>query len=94
MLKITDRIPWEETLAQEQHHRELFKKANRRRSIRQTPERETTSYQLLLVRLGERLVKWGCRLQARYGTLTQVSESILYTKALYQQLSTADTGIG
>ena len=86
MLKITDRIPWEETLAQKQHHRELLNKAHRRHSISQTSERETISYQLLLARLGERLVKWGCRLQDRYGTLTQVSESICYTKATYQQL--------
>jgi len=91
--KITDMIPWEEARAREQHQRELLKEANHQRSIRQVSKRETTSYQLLLARLGERLVKWGCRLQAKYGTLAEASNSICYVKMLRQQFLAPDTSI-
>jgi len=91
--KITDMIPWEEARAQEQHQRELLAEANRQRLIRQVSKRETTSYQLLLAQLGEQLVKWGCRLQAKYGTLAKASNSICYVKMLHRQFSAPGTSI-
>ena len=91
--KITDTIPWEESLVQEQHQRELLEGARRQRLIRQVSKHETTSYQLLLARLGEQLVKWGCRLQAKYGTLAEASKSICYVKMLRQQFSAPGAGI-
>jgi hypothetical protein len=90
--KITDTITWEETLAQEQHRRELLKEADHHRSIRRGAKQETVFHQLLLARLGERLVRWGCRLQARYGTLAEATQSICHVKVLRQQLSAADAG--
>jgi hypothetical protein len=56
-------------------------------SGRQRPVRRTSTYQPLLARLGEQLVKWGCRLQAQYGTLAEASNSLRYVKTLRQQLS-------
>ena len=88
--KITDTITWEETLAQEQHRGELLKEANHQRSIRRESKQKPAAYQLLLARLGGQLVKWGCRLQAEYGTLAEASKSIYHVKKLRQQLSAPD----
>jgi hypothetical protein len=90
--KITDTIPWEETLAQEQHRSELLllKAADHHRSIRREHKQKTAFHQLLLARLGERLVSWGCGLQARYGTLAEATRSICHVKVLRQQLSAPD----
>jgi hypothetical protein len=88
--KITDTIAWEETLAQEQHRSELLRVAEHHRSIRREPKQETAFHQLLLARLGERFVSWGCRLQARYGTLAEATQSICHVKVLRQQLSAPD----
>jgi hypothetical protein len=92
--RTTERITWGETLAQEQHRRELLAVSGRQRSMRQESEQETAFYRLLLARLGERLVKWGCHLQARHGTLAEASRSIYHVKMLRQQLSMTDTGTG
>jgi len=94
ILQISGIFPWEEALAQEQHRRELLEKAKHQRLIQKVSERGTTSYQLLLAQLGEQLVKWGCHLQARYGTLAEASNSIRYIKVLRRQFSAPDTGIG
>jgi hypothetical protein len=80
--KITGMITWEETVVQEQHRRELLEEAGRQRLARSVSKNETTFYQLLLGRFGEQLVKWGYRLQARYGTLTR---SIGHVETLCQQ---------
>jgi len=79
---------WEETVVHEQHRRELIEEAARQRLARSVSKNETTFYQLLLGRLGEQLVKWGYRLQARYGTLTS---SIARVETLCQQ---GDASIG
>jgi hypothetical protein len=96
LIKMTDMIAWEETLAQEQHHNELqlLKTADHQRSIRREPKQETAFHQLLLARLGERLVRWGCRLQARYGTLAEATRSIRHVIVLGQQFSAPDAGAG
>lgn len=86
-------ITWEDVLVQEEYRREALAEANHQRLIRQLSKRETTSYQLLLARLGEQLVKWGCRLQAKYGTLAEASNSICYVKKLRQQFSAPSTSI-
>ena len=88
--KITDTIPWEEALAQDHHRSELLKVAEHHRSIRREHEQKTAFHQLLLARLGERLVSWGCGLQARYGTLAEATRSICHVKVLRQQLSAPD----
>jgi len=88
--RITERITWGEALAQEQRQRGLRQEASDQRSILQESDQEPAFYQLLLARLGERLVKWGCRLQARYGTLAEASRSIYYVKMLDQQLPVPD----
>ena len=90
--KITDTITWEETLAQEQHRIELLKAADHHGSIRREHKQKTAFHQLLLARLGERLVSWGCGLQARYGTLAEATRSIRHVKVLRQQLSAPDAG--
>jgi hypothetical protein len=92
--KINDTITWGETLAQEQHRKEFLRKANQQRSIRRVLKDRPPAYQLGLARFGGQLVKWGCRLQARYGTLAEASKSIHCVKVLRQQLSTPDAGIG
>ncbi len=61
---------WEEPIVHEQHRRELIEETGRQRLARLVSKNETTFYQLWLGRLGEQLVKWGYRLQVRYGTLT------------------------
>jgi len=86
-------ITWEDVLVHEEFRWEALAEANHQRSIRQLSKRETTSYQLLLARLGEQLVKWGCRLQAKYGTLAEASNSICYVKKLRQQFSAPSTSI-
>jgi len=86
-------ITWTDILVREQRRRELLKEANHWRLARQVSNRETASYQLLLARLGEQLVKWGCRLQAKYGTLAEASNSTYYVKMLRRQFSAPDTGI-
>ena len=86
-------ITWEDILVQEEYRREALAEANHQRLIRRVSNRETTSYQLLLARLGEQLVKWGCRLQAKYGTLAEASNSICYVKNLRQRFSAPSTSI-
>ena len=92
LTKISDTIGWEEALAQERRRWELLKEAEYYRSIRREDTQKTAFHQLLLARLGERLVSWGCGLQARYGTLAEATRSIRHVKALRQQLSASDTG--
>jgi hypothetical protein len=89
LIKMTDTIDWEERLAQ-QRRSELLEAAEHQRSSRREPERKTALHQLLLARLGERLVSWGCRLQARHGTLAEATQSIRRAKVLCQQLSVSD----
>ena len=72
----------DQVLVREQEQKRLLEESSRRRLVRQT-----SSYHPLLARLGEQLVKWGCRLQAQYGTLAEASNSICYVKTLRQQLS-------
>ena len=86
-------ITWEDILVQEEYRREALAEANHQRLIRRVSKRETTSYQLLLARLGEQLVKWGCRLQAKYGTLAEASNSVCYVKNLRQRFSAPSTSI-
>ena len=86
-------ITWEDVLVQEEYRRELLKEAEHERLIRQVSRRETARHQLLLARLGERLVKWGCRLQARYGTMAEASRSVCYVKMLRQQFAAPKTSI-
>ena len=86
-------ISWTDLLVREQHRRELLEEANHQRLIRQVSKHETTSYQLLLARLGEQLVTWGYRLQARYGSLAEASNSICHVETLRQQFSAPDTSI-
>ena len=69
-------------LVREREQKRLLEESSRRRLVRRT-----SSYHPLLARLGEQLVKWGCRLQAQYGTLAEASNSIRYVKTLRQQLS-------
>ncbi|MCP4543535.1 MAG: hypothetical protein GY832_41005 [Chloroflexi bacterium] len=76
IIKINGRIAFEEIVAHEQHHKELLENADRQRLVRQMSRNGTILFQNLLGQLGEQLVKWGCRLQAQYGTLTEVSKSI------------------
>ena len=81
---VTERIAWEEIVNHEQRHRELLKEANRQRLVQQVLKNETTFYQLLLGQLGEQLVKWGCRLQAKYGVMTKASKGIYHVEMLHQ----------
>ena len=84
-------IIWEEVLVREQYREEALEEAQRQRLIRQVSRRGTASYQLVLGRLGEQLVKWGCRLQAKYGTLTEATNSVCYVKTLRQKFLVAGT---
>jgi hypothetical protein len=90
LIKMTDMIAWEETLAQQQRRNELLEAAEHHRSIGREPKQEAALHQRLLARLGERLVSWGCRLQARHGTLAEATQSICHAKALRRQLSAPD----
>jgi hypothetical protein len=67
--------------------REREQKRNLEESSRRHQVRRVSTYHPLLAQLGEQLVKWGCRLQAQYGTLTEASNSVCYVKALRRQLS-------
>lgn len=86
-------ITWEDILVQEQYRRKALAEADHQRLIQQMSERETTPYRLVLARLGEQLVKWGCRLQAKYGTLAEASNSIRHVKMLRQQFLVPSTSI-
>ncbi len=66
----------------EQEQKRILKESSRRYIVRRA-----SNYHPLLARLGEQLVKWGCRLQAEYGTLAEASKSIGYVKRLRRQLS-------
>ena len=79
---------WEEPIVREQHRRELIEEIGRQRLARLVSKNEMAFYQLLLGRFGEQLVKWGCRLQARYGALIS---SIDRVEILCQQ---GDASIG
>ncbi len=86
--KVMGPVMLEGNMAQEQRRRELIEETERQRLARLVSKNETTFYQLWLGRLGEQLVKWGCRLQARYGTLTN---SIARVETLCQQ---SDASVG
>ncbi|MDY6875668.1 MAG: hypothetical protein SWK90_05645 [Chloroflexota bacterium] len=85
-------ITWENILVQEQYRKEALEKAAHWRLIKASG-RKTKPYQLVLGRLGEQLVKWGCRLQARYGTLAEASNSVCHVKMLRQQFSAPNTNV-
>ncbi len=68
--KVMGPVMLEGNAAQEQRQRELVEETGRQRLARLVSKNETTFYQLWLGRFGEQLVKWGYRLQVRYGTLT------------------------
>jgi hypothetical protein len=70
----------------------LLRVSDHHRSIRRESKQEAAFHQLLLARLGERLVGWGCRLQARYGTLAEATQSLYHVEVLRQQLSAPDAG--
>ncbi len=80
--KITDTVAWGEPTVHKQHQRELISAAGRQRLARSVSRNETAFYRLWLGRLGEQLIKWGCSLQAQYGTLTS---SIARVETLCQQ---------
>ena len=67
--KVMGPVMLEGNMAQEQRRKELIEETGRQHLARLISKNETAFYQLLLGRFGEQLVKWGCRLQARYGTL-------------------------
>lgn len=67
--------------------REQEQKRNLEESSRRYLIRRASNYHPLLAWLGEQLVKWGCRLQAQYGTLAEASNSICHAKTLCRQLS-------
>lgn len=81
-------ITWYDVLVQEQYRKEQLEKANHYRLLRQLSKRETMHFRPLLSRLGGQLVKWGCRLQAKYGTLAEVSKSVRCAKVLRRQYTT------
>ncbi len=68
--KVMGPVMLEGNMAQEQRRKELIEETGRQRLARLVSKNETAFYQLLLGRFGEQLVKWGYRLQARYGALT------------------------
>ena len=80
--KVTGKITWEGSVAQEQHRRELIAATARQSLVRSVSGNKTTFYQFLLAQLGEQLVEWGYRLQAPYGTF---AESIDRVETLCQQ---------
>jgi hypothetical protein len=69
----------DQVFVREQEQKRLLKESSRRYLVRRV-----SNYHPLLAWLGEQLVKWGCRLQAQYGTLTEASNSVCYVKALRQ----------
>ena len=81
-------ITWYDILVQRQYRKDQREKADHWRRARQVSQREATLLHSLLARLGGRLVMWGCQLQAKYGTLTELSKSVRYAKVLRQQYAT------
>jgi len=68
--KMAGNITWEGNAAREQHRRELLAAAGRQRLARSVSRSGMAFSRLWLARFGEQLIKWGYRLQFRYGTLT------------------------
>jgi hypothetical protein len=61
---------WNDVLAQQERYVDLRREAERERLVRHAlngSEKRTRSYRHVLAWLGQRLVAWGWRLQARYG---------------------------
>ena len=85
-------ITWCDVIVQRQYRKDQREKANHWRRVRQVSQHEATLLHSLLARLGGRLVMWGCRLQAKYGTLTELSKSVHYAKVLRQQYAIPNVG--
>jgi hypothetical protein len=63
-------LSWNDVLAQQERYLDLRREAERERLVRQVlngRERRARPYRHMLAWLGQRLVAWGWRLQARYG---------------------------
>jgi hypothetical protein len=61
---------WNDVLAQQERYVDLRREAERERLVQHAltgSEKRTRSYRQVLAWLGQRLVTWGWRLQARYG---------------------------
>lgn len=72
----------DQVFVREQEQKRLLEESGRWHLVRRA-----STYHPLLARLGEQLVKWGCRLQAQYGTLAEASNSLRYVKMLRRQIS-------
>jgi hypothetical protein len=86
-------ITWYDVIVQRQYRMDQREKANRWRQVHQMSQREATLLHSLLARLGGRLVMWGWRLQAKYGTLTELSKSVRYAKVLRQQYAAPSVSV-
>ena len=78
-------LDWTEILARQERYRDLSRRAEKRRLIRQVlagHERHNHLYDRALTWLGRRMVMWGQRLQERYNDFskeTHVPHCELYT---------------
>jgi len=69
---------WNDVLAQQERYVDLRREAERERLVRHAltgSEKRTRSYRHVLTWLGQRLVAWGWRLQARYDPLAVVGHA-------------------
>ena len=76
--KITSTAGWSEAVTGIDRHRELIEESNHRRLVRRVSERGMATYRRLLSRLGRQLVRWGFRLQVKYGAVTETSQGVCH----------------
>lgn len=63
---------WKDVVVEEQRREDIQQQAARRRTLRMARADNPQTYRfyhVVMVRVGEWLVAWGCRLQARYSNL-------------------------
>lgn len=79
-------VTWKDLLVEEQRRRDQIAKAaqiRNERHVLRPAQRQPSPYQRLLVGIGERLVVWGYRLQARYeGLAANAASSTLKQESL------------
>ena len=69
---------WNDVLAQQERYVDLRREVERERLVRHAlngHEKRARPYRQVLTWLGQRLVAWGWRLQARYGARAVVSHA-------------------